>query len=337
MKTILLAAASIALAAGAEIPKGAHVLLKMMNSINTRTAADGDQVYLQTATPIVGDGGIVIPVGTYVQGTVAHTKRSGMVAGRAELGIRLETMTLASGKVLKIAPRLSSVDSEGTGQKVDSKENQVKQGNDYETDARRIAILAGTGAGIGGITDRAWEGAGIGAGIGAAVGVATTMLTRGKEVILRQGSTLDIVFDRAISLEWAPMSEHGRIIGIGGVFFKSADAAKLRAWYAANLGIESGDYGTSFPWRPMDNDEKHVTAWSIFPQNSKYFDPSPAPLMINYIVDDLDAFLDKAAAKGVRIDPKRENADYGRFAWVYDADGNKIELWQPTAPAPTQP
>jgi hypothetical protein len=201
MRTILLAVLSIGFAAAAEIPKGSHVLLKMMNSINTRTAAEGDQVYLQTTTPIVGEGGIIVPVGTYVQGTVAHAKRSGMVAGRAELGIRLETMTLASGKVFKISPKLSSVDAEGTGQKVDPTENQVKQGNDYETDAKRIAILAGTGAGIGGIADRSWEAAGIGAGIGGAVGVATTMLTRGKEVTLRQGSTLDVVFDRAISVE----------------------------------------------------------------------------------------------------------------------------------------
>jgi hypothetical protein len=172
----------------------------MMNSINTRTANEGDMVYLQTATPIVVDGTVLIPAGSYVQGTVVHSKKSGMVAGRAELGIRLENLTLASGTSFKIAPRLSSVDSGETGQKVD-KENEIKQGNDYATDARRIAILAGSGASIGGLTDRAWSGAGIGAGIGGAVGVATTMLTRGKEVQLRQGSTLDIVFDRAITIE----------------------------------------------------------------------------------------------------------------------------------------
>ncbi len=201
MRTIILAAVSIGALAGAEIPQGTHVLLRMVNSVNTRTAAEGDQVYLQTASPVAADGGIVIPVGSYVQGTISHSKRSGMVAGRAELGIRLETLTLASGKVLKIAPRLSSVDGEGTGQKVDQKENQVKQGSDYGQDARRIAILAGSGAGIGGVADQSWKGAGIGAGIGGAVGVATTMLTRGHEVMLRQGSTLDVVFDRSISVE----------------------------------------------------------------------------------------------------------------------------------------
>lgn len=187
-------------AAAAEIPSGTHVLLRMVNSIDTRTAREGDQVYLQTASPIAIDGKIMVPPGTYVQGSVSHAKRSGKVAGKAELGIRLETLTLG-GKVLKISPRLSSVDSQDSGQHVEAQENIVKQGSDYGADARRVAILAGSGASIGGIADRSWSAAGIGAGIGGAVGVATMMLTRGKEVALRQGATLDVVFDRAITIE----------------------------------------------------------------------------------------------------------------------------------------
>ena len=200
MRTILALVCSIA-ACGAEIPQGTHVLLKMMNSINTRTAVEGDRVYLQTAVPITADGGILIPAGSYVEGSVSRAKRSGKVKGRAELALRLETLTLPSGKVLKISPRLSSVDSNQSGQKVEQKENEVKQGSGYGQDARSIAVLAGTGASIGGIAERSWSGAGIGAGIGGAVGVATTMLTRGREVELRQGSTLDVVFDRAIAVE----------------------------------------------------------------------------------------------------------------------------------------
>lgn len=91
----------------AEIPKGAHVLLRMMNSINTRTAAEGDQVYLQTASPIAIGDQIVIPAGSYVQGVVSLAKRGGKVSGRAELAIRLETLTMPGGKTLKIAPRLT--------------------------------------------------------------------------------------------------------------------------------------------------------------------------------------------------------------------------------------
>jgi hypothetical protein len=194
-------AGSEAAAAAAEVPKGTHVLLRMVNSINTRTAGEGDQVYLQTASPVAVDSQIVIPAGSYVQGVVSHTKRSGKVSGRAELAIRLESLTLPGGKTLKISPRLSSVDSNDTGQKVEQQENIIKQSSDYGTDARRIAILAGSGGGIGGIADRSWSGAGIGAGAGGAVGFASTLFTRGKEVELKQGATLDVVFDRAIAVE----------------------------------------------------------------------------------------------------------------------------------------
>src|SRR5438067_8782886 len=115
-----LAALFLAAASAAEIPKGAHVLLRMMNSINTRTAQEGDYVYLRTTTPISVDGNIVAPVDSYVQGVVAQSKRSGRVSGRAQLSIRLENITLASGKVIKFSPDLSSVDSNDSGQKVDS-------------------------------------------------------------------------------------------------------------------------------------------------------------------------------------------------------------------------
>ncbi len=185
----------------AEIPQGTHVLLRMVNSISTRTAEEGTQVYLRTANPIAAQGRILIPEGAYVQGVVAYTRRSGKVAGRAELGIRLETLTLPNGTVLKIAPRLSAVDSEQSDQKVVGGEDNVKQGSDYGQDARRIAILAGSGAGLGGIADRSWSGAGIGAGAGTAVGFAATFLTRGREVELKQGSTIDVAFDRAIAIE----------------------------------------------------------------------------------------------------------------------------------------
>jgi len=195
---LLIAALS---ASAAEIPQGSHVLLRMMNSISTRTAAEGDQVYLQTAAPIAVGGEILVPAGSYVQGVVSHSKRSGRVSGRAELGIRLETLTLPSGKVLKFAPRLASVDSHETGQKVTGNENTVQQGSDVGRDAARVAILAGSGAGLGGLTDRGWTGAGIGAGAGGAVGFAAALLTRGHEVELRQGSTMDVVFDRPITVE----------------------------------------------------------------------------------------------------------------------------------------
>jgi len=193
----------LALPAGAqnEIKPGTHVLLRMINSITTRTAQPGDQVYLRTASPISDGSRIIVPESSYVQGVVAHARRSGRASGRAQLGIRLETLTLPGGKVLRFTPRLSSVDAGNSGQKVGGSENQIKQGSDAGRDAATVAILAGSGASIGGIADRSWKGAGIGAGAGAEVGLATVMLSRGREVELRQGATIDVVFDRALKLE----------------------------------------------------------------------------------------------------------------------------------------
>ena len=124
-----------------------------------------------------------------------------------------------------------------------------------------------------------------------------------------------------------PDAGRGRIIGIGGIFFKSVNHRALRSWYQDKLGIVNGDHGGMFQWRRHDAPEtEQVTAWSIFPAASEYFQ---GDLMVNYIVDDLDIFLEKCSTNGVRIDPKREDHEYGRFAWIYDPDGNKIELWQP--------
>lgn len=196
-----LLALAAALTGAAEIPQGAHVLLRMENSISTRTAQEGDYVYLRTASPVAVDNQIAVAAGSYVQGVVTQAKRSGRVKGRAELAIRLETLTLADGRTYKFSPHVSAVESGESGQKVTGKENAIEQSADHAKDAERIAILAGSGAGIGGLADRSWKGAGIGAGAGAAVGLATVLLSRGKEVELKQGTTLDVVFDRPVTLE----------------------------------------------------------------------------------------------------------------------------------------
>ncbi|MGZ4788097.1 MAG: VOC family protein [Terriglobales bacterium] len=119
-----------------------------------------------------------------------------------------------------------------------------------------------------------------------------------------------------------------RVTGIGGIFFKSGDRARLLEWYDKHLGIKADpEQGTTFEWRDKDNPEATgMTVWSVFQSESRYFE---RPFMINYRVDDLDALLKVLEAEGVRIDPKRENCDYGKFAWIYDPDGNRIELWEP--------
>lgn len=130
----------------------------------------------------------------------------------------------------------------------------------------------------------------------------------------------------------AAPNERGRILGIGGVFFKSANQQQTREWYGKYLGLADKGGGTMLPWREKDNpDKQHVTVWTVFPGNTKYFEPSQT-FMVNYIVDDLDALLERLQKEGVKIDPKRQDADYGRFAWIYDPDGNKVELWQPLTP-----
>ncbi len=201
MRFLSLVFAAAGLVSAAEIPAGTHVLLRLVNSISTRTARDGDRVYMRTATPILVSGQFVVPVESYAEGTVVRVVRSGRVKGRAELSIRIESFTLPSGKTIRVSPHLSSVDSEGTEQKVGAKENEIQQGGTKGQDAEKVAVRGGEGAAIGGIVNRRWKGAGIGAGAGGAVGLATVLLTRGREVDLQHGSTLDVVFDRAIPID----------------------------------------------------------------------------------------------------------------------------------------
>ena len=132
--------------------------------------------------------------------------------------------------------------------------------------------------------------------------------------------------------EKAKSAPRGRVVGIGGIFFKSAHRDQMREWYSKHLGIADTGHGAMLPWREHEDPKKeHVTVWTVFPDTTKYLDPSPAPFMINYIVEDLDALLERLKTEGVKIDEKRMNESYGRFAWIYDHDGNKIELWEPAA------
>jgi len=128
--------------------------------------------------------------------------------------------------------------------------------------------------------------------------------------------------------------QRGRILGVGGIFFKSANRDQMREWYSKHLGLTDKGGGAMLPWREHDDPQKeHVTVWTVFPNSTDYFDRSQ-PFMFNYIVDDLDALLDRLKQEGVKIDPNRMDESYGRFAWIYDLDGNKIELWQPLPAKP---
>jgi len=121
-----------------------------------------------------------------------------------------------------------------------------------------------------------------------------------------------------------------RITGIGGVFLRSQDPKALAKWYSEHLGITLSDFnGTGFQWSDEVPAGTGMTTWSAFPADTSYFGDGPQATMINYRVDDLDALLAQLAAAGVWVDPKREDYSYGRFAWIKDCDGNRLELWQP--------
>lgn len=121
-----------------------------------------------------------------------------------------------------------------------------------------------------------------------------------------------------------------RVTGIGGIFFKSKNPEHSRNWYRKHLGIENGKYGGTFEWRHADNpNKKGYTAWSIFDEQTSYTEPSTKEFMINYRVDDLEALLEVLKKEGVEVIGEIEDLEYGKFGWIMDPDGVKIELWEP--------
>jgi len=121
-----------------------------------------------------------------------------------------------------------------------------------------------------------------------------------------------------------------RVTGIGGVFFKCEDPTEMKDWYRKHLGIPAGQYGANFHWRKKENpDEVGITVWSPFPRDTDYFNPSESSFMINYRVEDLEGLLEELKQEGVEQVGKMETFEYGKFAWIQDPEGNKIELWEP--------
>lgn len=121
-----------------------------------------------------------------------------------------------------------------------------------------------------------------------------------------------------------------RVIGIGGVFFKSEDNAALRDWYNKHLGIESESWGAVFEWRRKDNpDDLTSTSWSPFKKETTYFEPSKKDFMVNYQVENLVELMAALQEEGVTIVGEVQDSEYGKFGWILDLEGNKIELWEP--------
>jgi predicted enzyme related to lactoylglutathione lyase len=121
-----------------------------------------------------------------------------------------------------------------------------------------------------------------------------------------------------------------KVTGIGGIFFKCKDPNKMKEWYKTHLGIDAGQYGASFEWyEDTEGKKKGLTQWNLNSETAKLYEPSTKNFMINYRVDDLEALVEELRKENVTIVDKIETYDYGKFVHILDAEGNKIQLWDP--------
>jgi type IV secretion system protein VirB10 len=188
-------------AAGYTLDPGTKVPLNLINSISTKHSLEGDRVYLETAFPVLANGRIVIPVGSWVAGTVTEVKKPGRVKGRGELYIRFDTLTLPNGVTRDLRSRMDSMDASSTGE-LDRSEGKVKSEGNKAGDVRTVAETTGAGASVGAIAGNAAGhgamGLGVGAAAGAAGGLIYTLTSRGPDAVIAKGSTVEMVLDREI-------------------------------------------------------------------------------------------------------------------------------------------
>src|SRR5262245_4765576 len=197
-----------------QIDTGTKVPLSLINSVSTKHTSEGDRVYLETVFPILVDGKIVIPPGSYVAGTVTQVKRPGRVKGRGELYLRFDSLTLANGVTRDFRARVGALDGRAT-EELDKNEGKIKSEGDKGGDAQKIGEAAAAGASIGAISGSVAGHAGMGVGIGAAAGATAALVgvlvSRGPEAVLAKGTTLEMVLDRplvfeATEIDASPMS-----------------------------------------------------------------------------------------------------------------------------------
>ena len=185
-----------------EVSAGTKIPLSMINSVSTKHAAIGDRVYLETVFPILVEGKIVIPPGSYVAGTVTEVKRPGRLKGRGELYVRFDSLTLPNGTTRDFRARIGTLDGRAT-EELDKSEGKIKSEGNKSGDAQRVGELAGAGTSVGAIagsvSGNTAKGLGIGAAAGAAAGLVAVLLTRGPDATLAKGTTLEMVLDRTLS------------------------------------------------------------------------------------------------------------------------------------------
>jgi len=193
-----------------EVPAGTKVLLTLRSGVNTRTAQPGDGVYLSSTFPVVTGGHVVIPSGVYVQGVIDRVVRPGRVKGRAQVTMHFTTLIFPNGSVVSIPGAVDSLPgSNGPTVKKDS-EGTIEQPGSKGKDVGTIATTAATGAGLGGIigaaSDHPGAGVGYGAAAGAVGGILYTLFTRGNDVVLPEGDTIEMIFQRPLMLQEANLS-----------------------------------------------------------------------------------------------------------------------------------
>ena len=191
-------------AAGYVVDTGTKVPLTLINSVSTKHSVEGDRVYLQTVYPIMVNGRIVIPPGSYVAGTVTEVKRPGRVKGRGELFLRFDSLTLPNGVTRDFRARIGTMDGRAS-EDFDRTEGKIKSEGNKGGDARAVgeATAAGASVGViaGGVAGHYGMGAGIGAAAGAAAGLMGVLLTRGPDAVLAKGSTIEMILDRQLHFE----------------------------------------------------------------------------------------------------------------------------------------
>ena len=192
------------------IPAGTNIPLSLKQAISTKTAKDGDPVYAETAFPFVLNERIVIPAGTYIQGRIERAQRGGHVKGRAEVLIHFTSMIYPNGYTVMLG---GSVENSPGAEKTSMKDSEgtIRQDSDAGKRAKEAAGTATTGAVIGAITNGG-KGAGIGAGIGGAAGLAVGMLSRGADVRLEPGTSIEMEIQREVQVDASRISSRREVI-----------------------------------------------------------------------------------------------------------------------------
>ena len=187
-----------------KVEKGTQILLSMINSVSTKTASDGDRVYLETVFPVMSGKRMVIPPGSYVAGTVIRVKRPGRVKGRGEFFLKFDSLTLPNGTTRDFRAQVTNLDGRAV-ESLDKEEGKIVSEGNKAGDAKTVGetVMVGTGVGAlgGSVAGNLGMGAGIGAAAGAAAGLLGVLLTRGPDAVLAKGTTLEMVLDRNLAFE----------------------------------------------------------------------------------------------------------------------------------------